>query len=339
MRSTTDREMQAELRKSCSSEEGAALTEFALMTLFLIPLMLYAMFSGEAFISAIKAQEAEIAAGWDLTAYRYNAYEGGSTRSQYTLATGSTANRVTTEMRDLDSYRQSGGAGMTQVTTRTTLASVRCALRTGSMGGLAPYNAGLPQQFLHSDGYVGCQAQVRLENVFLPRRLHQEFIRSELITSRIARMTMCGLGATVQGCTGSRAAGFMLLTDDWALSNGAANPVGTQLNRGYYNVTNSVYGLGGGSTAGTAAVTAAMAFLLLSADQGTTSTLKLGYLSPVFSRRLVPTDMGFHDPHLSPWDEEAHLDTSFTPGISSRVYTERSNGRYMGKLNPLYNEP
>lgn len=331
------------LPRTLRDDEGAATTEFALATLFIIPLILYTMYSGEAFLTAIKAQEAEIRAGWEVSAYRLHAYNGGDYRSLYTNAAQRAETRVNDAMRDLDSF-ENRGTGWRQAVGNATFDRVECRLRSGNGAGPSVYPLGLPPQ-LHTDGYVGCQARVRYENVMLPIRPHREFIGNDLLPPELRRMEMCGNGSTVQGCEGTRMAGFVLLTDDWGLERGTQNPVGQQTNREYYNVGRATYQMSGtpglslGYQAGQLAVNSAMGFLLGGADQGQTSTFKMGYLTAISNRRNVPSDGRGTDPHLTPWDEEAHQDTNNTRAISQRVYNERRNSTYLGKSDRNYNAP
>jgi hypothetical protein len=302
--------MRLTFRRACSvwrrladDERGAAVAEFALSTVLMIPLIFYVVFSGEVYLTAIKAQEAEIAAGWNVTGYRLHNLRGGDYRGLYSAAASRSATTVKNGLRELDSYRDSGGPAFLNT---PSIDDVTCRFVSGAPVAIAPG----PAQ-LHNDGVIRCQAQTtfRPNFKFMPKR-----IMEGPLFARLSQMQFCGLGDSLQGCSPATH-GFTLLTDDWGMENGRANPPEqfNSSNLDFYTPGAAIYGGGIGSSV----IAAVMGPITGGGDYTMTSTFKLGYTERVDKPRDLPAykvDM-----------TQAKLTT-----YVESVYNQRGDGRYMG---------
>jgi hypothetical protein len=335
------------MRKVRKAEEGAAAAELALATMLLVPMALYSMYVGEAFIAAIKAQEAEISAAWEITAYRlHNFGSGANYRSLYSQAANGAARRLETDLQDFDSFDTSNRSGRINAVSEYELTGVRCELRSGGGAGsnMGP-GLGLGGGYLHSDGWVGCQADVEFRNRFLPRRIHSEFMRTDLIPSDIATLQMCGMGNTPQGCRASRTRGMLVLTDDWGLEDPKKNPLGSQgrnRNIGYFNVGKSIYEVFGMAyVSGTLAVLGGFTPMVYAMDQGSTTSFRLAYSQRISDQQSVSTASGSFTAHVSPHcdydDSRIEPYTHRIRNMSAEVYRERDTGNYLGKQQADWN--
>lgn len=340
-------------RNALRDESGGAAVEFALSTILLVPMALYSIYVGEAFIAGAKAQEIEITAAHDISAFLLHDYTGGGFNGLYTNATRISSDRALADLRDFDSFRR-GSAGLEMVTSRARFSALPegmdCQLRTdldsGAFRSIIPM-VPLPAA-LHREGFVNCKAQVTVRNFFIARKGYAEFQRGgpDLMPSSIATLTICGLGEDLRGCKGgggrAGSRGFWLLTDDWGLEDSRPNPVGTQDNQKYYFVGKQAYGsLGQGTTLIAAGIAALGVFPPpLLGDQANTSTFKMGYLKNIReARNISPQDQGERRAHLSPLEEDrkAFPYTDNTLNVSSVMYTERRRGHYLGKQHPQWN--
>src|SRR4051812_40177141 len=124
---------------------GASTVEFALSLLLLLPALFYAIWVGENFHVGLKAQEAEIAAMWDATAYRVHDYRNGTgAASRLDGIAAATQFEMTAALKDLDSTadgpatkRYVGGVGrLEQVVCRPLR---RRELRSRGLNGMLAY--------------------------------------------------------------------------------------------------------------------------------------------------------------------------------------------------------
>jgi hypothetical protein len=329
------------MRIALRSETGAATAELALSTLVLVPIALYAMYVGEAFIAAIKAQEAEIAATWEVSAYRLHEYRSGGYRRLYTSAISAAERQLKTDLRDFDSYDDANGSGRVNAIAEYHLTSLECGTRRVSGGEPSPGSVfNLGGSYLHSDGWVGCQAKVQFQNRFLPRDAFKEIMHGpELLPASIARQDFCGSGNTPQGCRGTRTPGMMVLTDDWGLEDAQANPLGTRNNRKYYNVGESIYSMGGlAQAAGPLAILTGFTPLVYALDQAQTGTFKMAYRNRISDKQPISERWGGpSSAHVSPYHEESNEYTDQTAEVSRLIYGDRVSGHYMGKRDARWN--
>ncbi|MBI5547266.1 MAG: hypothetical protein HY901_25570, partial [Deltaproteobacteria bacterium] len=150
-------------------EEGSAVTEFALSTLLLVPVALYSMYVGEAYMVAIKVQEAEISATWDITAYRLHEYMSGSYTGLYSRATSDSATNVSKDIRDFNSFTPGGGNGWSLPISSSTMDAIGCQKVSGNA-----FTGHSGSSYLHADGYVNCKTKATFKNHFIPQRAHTE---------------------------------------------------------------------------------------------------------------------------------------------------------------------
>ena len=331
------------MRKGLKTEEGAAAAELALATMLIVPMALYSMYVGEAFVAGLKAQEAEIAATWEITAFRLHNFRSGSYTGLYSSAANRSADRVHNDLLDFDSFDRSNRNGRGNAVSEYEFTELRCGMRSGGSAGtnMGP-GGGLGGSFLHSDGWVGCQARVEFRNRFLPRNAHSEFFRrSELLPDEVSTLELCGLGNDPQGCRASRNRGMVLLTDDWGLENPGYNPLGTDRNKEYWNVGNDIYSAYGGAYAGTIAILAGFTPLVYALDQAKTSTFRMTYRKTIEEQQDVKTAAGTFRAHASPHcDEDRPAIEEYTHRIrnmSEEVYSERVTGNYLGKFQADWN--
>jgi hypothetical protein len=339
-------------RNALRNESGGAVVEFALSTILLVPMALYSIYVGEAFIAGAKAQEIEISAAHDISAFLLHDYTGGGFRGLYTNAIDNSADRALSDLRDFDSFRR-GSGGLEMVTSRARFSALpegmECQLRTDLDSGAFRRIPGVPYpSALHREGFVNCKAQVTVQNFFIAKKGYAEFHPGgpDLMPTSIATLKICGIGEDLRGCKGGSgrpgSRGFWLLTDDWGLEDSRPNPVGTQDNNKYYFVGKQAYGsLGQGSTMIVAGIAALGIFPPpLLGDQAKTSTFKMGYLKNIReARNISPQDRGERRAHLSPLEEDrkAFPYTDSTLEVSNVMYTERRRGHYLGKQDPQWN--
>ena len=329
-------------RLARGSERGGSAVEFALLGLLLVPSVIYAIYGGEAVVAGIKAQEAEISAGWSIPAYLAHDFAGGAAGAGLLGGPSSRSrDEARARLEDFDSFRDAGAGGPYGVFGYSQLTEVACGARaSGSQAGpdVGPGN-GLGRSRLHPDGWVGCRAEVRFENRAAVRQAHAEFFegRPEIVQSSFERLRMCGLGSTFQGCAGSKERGFVVLTDDWALEDAAENPVGTQANRKYYAVGDEILSGSPGGVSGV--LNGVFRKYVGMGEQGDTDTFKMGYLVPITKRRnSFGNDGGGLDPHLSPHCEDASAATQQTGHLGQKGHEQwRKQDHYLGLLDRAWN--
>jgi hypothetical protein len=351
-------------RKRLRRERGASTVEVALSMLLLIPTALYGIYAGEVFLAGTRAQEAEISAAWDVTAYLLHDYDNAQDYesgpngepSHYVSVTQNVANRVEAELSGLDSYRGSGN-GQQQVISQQRLRNVDCRpmdARYVLDGALLTFQA-IPYQsrdFLHRGGYVACSARVSFLPQLMPRDMRVGYTSKEdLLAEQLAEgFTLCGSGKSLWGCEGERMLGLtrehepgiIVLTNDWGLEDGRDNPVGTQANQKYYNVGEKIYKvkmwndpteLAGGI--GSQQVREAMKFMLdeADADWGQTSVFKLAYSNDMSKQVSYPANNhnGVEHAHMNPWDDGEGSYTS-----TRNVHNSRNQNHYLGHRNPNF---
>ncbi|MFP2908710.1 hypothetical protein ACLESD_27405 [Pyxidicoccus sp. 3LFB2] len=322
--------------RSSRRARGAATVELALSLLILIPVVLYAIYAGELFLAATRAQEAEITAGWDMTAYRMHDYEFGYRRDgPYVSDTAADTQRAVAEavprrvradLGRMDSFQRANTetGGRRFLLTEQRLEQLGCE----------PFNVqqhyplltfeGLPngvREYLHRGSYMACRARVRFTSPYMPQRLREGTTSQvDLLHERLRNdgrgFTLCGLGGSLRGCDEDR--GFIVLTDDWGLEDATESPVTTWWladNFKYANVGSSVYhrapepvvdghGFEGGT--GAKAVRFTMDFLLDNArDYAYTSDFKFGFRNPSSEMQTFEVEGGAMDrAHLTPWDDD-----------------------------------
>lgn len=332
------------IRRAFRREEGAGTTEFALLTMLLVPMVVYVIYAGEAITTSMKAAEAEISAGWDITAYRTHAYSGGSASSLLNAAASKTKGEVDDALADLDSYADTGRTGYRGVFGFTTVDGLECTARSSSNNG-GNYGPVTGKSYLHSDGWVACTTQTQFENKKAPKNAHREFYRSKpkILESAIEKLTIAGLGQSFKGCdnncTKDGKRGFLVLTDDYGLED--PNPTEVQQfgsgNRKYYNVGNKIWSNTGGG-AGAAIVTGVTGFLIGLTDQGQTGRFKMGYMRTIDTKRNFGNHGGGMQLHLSPDHETENRATKQTRDLSTEAYNnKRYQDHYLGMRDKNWN--
>ncbi len=234
---------------------GAATTEFALATLMIVPALLYGVYAGELFVVGAKAQEAEISAAYDLTAYRYHDYETataaaspGIVASRYdTIARAVSAN-IDADLKDLNSYASAGRTGVSLVagTARFQGSAVTCTkrgLKTATSPGsylaandLMPFasldyaddphfasakvGADNLRATLTRDWLLSCTSRIEHKALWIPRQWNQEMTsHDDLLNPVTAPIVFGGMGSSLNGLkSGTQPSlGLAMLVDDWAV--------------------------------------------------------------------------------------------------------------------------
>ncbi|HEY3448297.1 MAG TPA: hypothetical protein VGK67_18215 [Myxococcales bacterium] len=319
-----------------SGERGGAAVEFALVTMLCVPMAMYSIYAGEAFVASIKAQEAEISAGWETTAFLLHDYEGGGSGPLAQVAEDA-AKRVKADLQDFDSFAKGAQVGLHGVFGHDTFDELECETR-----GLKGFAAPLAGNFLHADGWVGCKAKVTFENRRAPTDAHKEFFHGQpkIIADTIKELKMCGSGDTLKGCTPDGTRGFVVFTDDWGLEDPAAEKVGDYGggNKKYWTVGDTMYqatGTGGAQgmlTGGLKIIATGFG------DKGDTPKFKMGYLDTICTTRSFPSHGGSMTAHLSICHEVASTANGNTADLSQKTYSTRDQKNYMAMPDPNWNE-
>ncbi len=324
-------------RMRMQDEQGGATVELALMSTLFVPMVIYAIYVGEAYVAGIKAQSAEIAAGWEVTAYLLHDYRNGNPASLYDNALSRSANRAQESHKDFDSFDDTGRTGYLGVFGFDRLEYVRCQRRDISNFGPDVHGT----KYLKKDfGWIGCEAETTFENRRATTDAHREMWhgRPKIIQDSFKRMRMCGSGETLKGCQpadGQR--GFVVMTDDWGLENPAKVEVGSSgPNQEYYKVGADMFG-GLATTTAQAALVSTFGFLVGALDQGATDTFKMGYMETIRTKRRFPSHGGSQSLHLSIDHEQASPANNQDANLSDKTYDDRHQTNYMGMQDPDWN--
>ncbi|MBL8951787.1 MAG: hypothetical protein JNK82_13475 [Myxococcaceae bacterium] len=235
-----------------SRRRGASTVELALGLLLIVPCVLYGVHAGELFIVGAKAQEAEIQAAWDVTAYRYHDYETANgaavpsnVQARYDAVATAVSTNIDAELADLNSYATSGRRGVTLVAGRAEFQgrAVTCERRDLRPGGYLERDHVLPfssfdfgtnpwwptrapeqeQAFrgtLTREHLITCRSRLRHTTLWVPTTWMQDF-SNERLNPLVAPMVFGGLGSSLNGTrSGSQPSlGMAMLTDDWAVED------------------------------------------------------------------------------------------------------------------------
>ena len=239
------------------SSRGASTTEFALALLLVVPCVLYGIHAGELFIVGAKAQEAEISAAWDVTAYRFHDYSVSATaapaavRARYDAVAAAVSANIDADLVDLNSYASSGRRGMSLIAGRAEFvgAAVSCRRRDLSNryrgGGYlpsadlmpfrtldfdndttwfpsrAPAQSQAARDTLTRDHLVTCQSRLQHTTLWIPTTWAPEFSNGEQLNPIVAPTVFGGLGSSLNGTRAGAgpSLGMAMLTDDWAVED------------------------------------------------------------------------------------------------------------------------
>lgn len=343
-----------------TGQGGAAMVEFALSALLLVPLLVASMYVGELFSAAAKAQEAEVSTAWEVTGHLLHDYQNGASASSYGPVLYQAAHRVADRLQDLDSFQNNGNTGRPLAFQRVTPPTVSCQLQPAPDPDLVAFtslsdkkvndpgdpwliNQHSAREYLHPDAsYLGCRAKVSVVKGLagFDASLAPYDQGLSLLPGVGPVISFCGLGASLHGCAGGRW-GALLLTDDWAVESGRSNAVGTRDNARYYNLAQAVYGGGMAHRV----IEDGMRALLGLGDQGALSgsdqegsvALRLGLYDRVSDYHVVPSEVGNSGAtvnahrHLTPYDTDS--------GLPRAAHLARKNGRYLGQPSPTFNQP
>ncbi|AGC47362.1 hypothetical protein MYSTI_06089 [Myxococcus stipitatus DSM 14675] len=362
-----------ELLKPSASRRGAAAVELAVSLMLFVPVLLYSIYAGEAFLAATRAQEAELTAAWDVTAYLGHDYAtraraGDSldpdraleVRRQVASVTGP---RVMKGLPALDSFLREGVAPPRRrmVVSEQELVDVRCEpvdardYRDGALLTFEGMSSGV-RAYLHRGGYTACRARVRFRSPFMPGGLREGFhAKVDLVPAALREgFWVCGMGRSLQGCgpagvgsADTEDPGFVVLMDDWALEDARESPVSTASlarNQKYANVGERMYlhtptELGDGSVRevalGTEQIREVLLFLLDDArDFGDTTQFKFGFRNP--SSQVQTFEQ---DPEGEPHPGHLTPWDDGEPGFAGGSDVRRSPHHYLGHPDADFNQP
>jgi hypothetical protein len=339
---------------------GAATVEFFVSTLLLVPVILYAIWVGEVYAVGAKAQEAEIAAMWDASAYRVHDFNRG-TRARSRLDAIATATELSIggALEDLDSTRDAtgnkrpfvGGHGTLELRCRTITAA---QLQRENAGTLVSFRSlrtdtrkavdATTSEFLQQEGTVSCFATASYVADFFPSWVSR-FGRNEVFRDGDRDgFNMFGVGGSDRGDRirqgGPVRSGAYLLLDEWAVEDG--NEAGAQVsssaarsrNPKFFRVAKAVGVLDGETVTGEQVREVTDTLYGLPFDPADSEAFKLGLHLDLNERRRFNPDQGEQRPPLLPRDDgEAGL-----PDLE-RVAAERTRDHYLGHRNANFLGP
>ena len=243
-----------------NARRGQSTTELALAMLLIVPCILYAVYVGELFMVGAKAQEAEISAAWDVSAYRFHDYAAGPgtvadrVASRYDQVAASVAARLDADLNDLNSYANSGRRGVSLVSGKAWFQGtpVTCTrrplLRNGGylrISEVMPFDAldYAPDPLFPSSGPAGdaqrdtltrdwlltCASRLEHVSLWTPRRWNQEMTGTAQpeLNPVTGPTVFGGLGSSLNGLNAGAAPslGMPMLVDDWAVEAPNQAPV------------------------------------------------------------------------------------------------------------------
>ncbi len=331
-----------------SRARGASTVEFALALLLFLPALFYSVWIGESYHVGLKAQEAEVAAMWDATAYRVHDYRNGtSAASRLDGIAAATQFEMTTALADLDSTvdgpatrRYVGGVGrLEQVACR---ALRRDELRANGLSGMLAYRSldravdAEAGRYLEREGTVTCLATTSYEVDALPKWF-SNFGKNALLEGVALRFSWLGVGGSGRGLSASEGGqpreGAFLLLDDWALEeahqrgDAVTSSDASSRNPAFYRVAEAVSRMEG-PTVTRQQVQEVTSFLLARPfDPAQAPAFKLALHDGLYDRRFfVTADEGVQRPFIFPirGDAEAGL-----PSLDS-IAAQRRPGNYLG---------
>lgn len=240
------------------SSRGQSTTELALAMLMIVPCALYAVYAGELFMVGAKAQEAEIAAAYDVSAYRFHDYQASAASvasrvaSRYDSVAAAVAANLDTELSDLDSYASSGRRGASLVSGKAWFqgTAVTCTKRPLGAGGYLRIDQVMPfdaldfapdprfpvtrasgdalRDTLTRDWLLTCASRLEHVSLWTPRRWNQEMTGTSQpdLNPVVGPTVFGGLGSALNGLkAGTQPSfGMPMLVDDWAVESANVAP-------------------------------------------------------------------------------------------------------------------
>ncbi len=354
----------------CSREKrGAATTEFLLSTLLIIPVLLYAIWIGEVFAVGAKAQEAEISAMWDATAYRVHDFDDGTDALDHLDAIASaTQASVGGNLDDLDSTQDTGlsrrrfvgGWGTVQLRCQTLTAR---QLQSEDVPGFQMFRAirtdegraadDTASRFLQQAGTVTCRARATYTAEFMPSWVLPQFSRREVMREVDRNgFVFFGVGGSEDGEAVSQGgdvrSGAYLLLDDWSVEEGNVNGdqagtnAGGSRNPKFFHVAEAVAKLEGDTVTEEQLREVNEALLGNSNDPAKSAEFKFSLHLDLDEKRIFDPDQGERRPYLFPYEDgERPHDGDNGDELPSlhRVSLERVRNNYLGQRDPEFLGP
>ena len=223
------------------SQRGAAITEFAVCLVFLLPMLYYTIFMGDVLYVGLKTADAAGAAAWWASGqvlHDYQARSQGAHDAKVAAAASGGAGWVQSKWDSWDTfYDKASGPRWTKG--YALAAPTNGAFETGKFTLIQcehDTQSPVPQlnptygDQLNNHGVIWCNAQVELRNEWFPKKSGVNFDKSDVFRSSFDPIPLCAVGwATNKFCDFNRSA-LTLLTDDWAVNDNAEMPRDTPTN-------------------------------------------------------------------------------------------------------------
>jgi len=329
------------MRQHLRDQMGGSMTEFAVGTLVLVPVVLYGIWFSDAMHFAVVAEEASIEPAFDSTAHLIHAYEGGSASSRLSGAASSSSSNVSSELSSsFDSFDKNANTYSSSVVAHPSNLQVTCKASGGSgqSPGGTPAISNAGASLLPTNTWVTCNSSVEIDTVGVPTQFMQDHAHADLFPANRRTFKLCGAGPGITGCgsgSGSNNIGFSIMLDDWGLDDGAANKLSigsASGNQGYFAVGNQFF-----KNMGNGAILMAMgAVTQIPQDLGSTANFRLTYevdSSGSYNQTESAHGQGGPlggpgNPHTGgPWHDEhsQHSDMDKT------VFSQRTNDHYLAR--------
>ncbi|MBS2030483.1 MAG: hypothetical protein JST54_21450 [Deltaproteobacteria bacterium] len=224
----------ASIKRRMDGQEGGALVEFAIVTIVLVPLILYANWFADVAHWKLKLEEATVVSTMDLTRFRVNDFSDNTPnyRALYAHATDSAAvgpGSIHQKMSgSFDSAKPTAATYASGVFARPRNLKVTCEDHVGRSqpGVVANYAMNESRQGTHVkelniQSWVTCHAQAQIGTLGVPAHFQEMGSTSSLFKPSWTSLKLCGIGPGMHGCNGARDPGLSIMLDDWALWNPA----------------------------------------------------------------------------------------------------------------------
>jgi hypothetical protein len=199
-------------------QRGSALTEFAISLVFILPMLFYVIFIGDAIYLGAKANEVASAATWYATGRVAHDWNNPS----------NTPNKVTQAMNDGANWAMGVYGQLDSASPSSSLSPLKLLGATGQLddlrcdnlgtGGLPQATANYRERFDHQHGVIRCQAMVETRNILVPKRSMAMLVHFDSYPPSIDPLRFCASGYGTCDFTSGQGSGIAVLLDDWGLT-------------------------------------------------------------------------------------------------------------------------
>ena len=211
-------------------QQGGAIVEFAIATVVLVPLILYANWFADVAHWKLKLEEATVVSTMDMTRFRVNNFSStdpnfGALYSHATDAVSSGSGSIHAKMSSsFDSAKPNAPTYASAVFARPRNLRVQCDdyVGRGTPGTVANYDMNEGRQDEHVKelnihSWVTCRSQAKIGTLGMPQHFQEMDSSKDLYKSSLTSLAMCGIGPGMHGCGSARDNGLSIMLDDWAL--------------------------------------------------------------------------------------------------------------------------